>query len=53
VVALLALLHFIIPLLSAIVGLLWVAAVSALMLTGSVRPSTSVRRLGDRGSPTP
>ena len=52
VVALLALLHFMIPLLSAIVGLLWVAVVSALMLTGSVRLSTPTRRLGDRGSPT-
>jgi hypothetical protein len=52
VVALLALLHFVIPLLSAIVGLLWVAVVSALMLTGSVRLSTPTRRLGDRGSPT-
>jgi hypothetical protein len=36
VVALLALLHFLLPLLGALVGLLWVAVVSVLMLTGSV-----------------
>ncbi len=52
VVALLALLHFLIPLLSATAGLLWVTAVSVQMLTGSVRPSTPARRLRDRGSPT-
>lgn len=51
-VALLALLHFLLPLLSAIVGLLWVATVSALMLTSSVGPPTSARRPGERGSPT-
>jgi hypothetical protein len=35
-VALLTLLHFILPLVGALVGLAWVAAVSVLMLTGSV-----------------
>ena len=42
-VALLALLHFLIPLLGALVGLLWIAVVSVLMLIGSVGP-TPVRR---------
>jgi|SRR5215210_2511846 len=42
VVALLTLLHFLLPLLGAIVGLLWVALVSALMLLGS--GSTSAPR---------
>ena len=36
VVALLTLLHFLVPLLAALVGLLWIAAVSVLMLTGGV-----------------
>lgn len=36
VVALLTLLHFLLPLLAALVGLAWVAAVSAVMLTGGV-----------------
>jgi Domain of unknown function (DUF4386) len=36
VVALLSLLHFLIPLLGALIGMLWVAVVSVLMLTGSV-----------------
>jgi hypothetical protein len=35
VVALLTLLHFLLPLLGAVAGLLWVALVSALMLIGS------------------
>jgi hypothetical protein len=34
-VALLTLLHFLLPLLGALAGLLWVALVSALMLIGS------------------
>ncbi len=51
VVALLALLHFLLPLLAALVGLLWLAVVSALMLIGNVSSSTPIRRL-DRGSPT-
>ena len=37
VVALLTLLHFLLPLVAALVGLAWVAAVSALMLTGGIR----------------
>ena len=36
VVALLTLLHFLVPLLAALVGLLWIAVVSVLMLTGGV-----------------
>ena len=36
VVALLSLLHFLIPLLGALIGMLWVAVVSVVMLTGSV-----------------
>ena len=36
VVALLTLLHFLLPLLAALVGLLWIAAVSVLMLIGDV-----------------
>lgn len=36
VVALLALLHFLLPLLAALVGLLWVAVLSVLMLTGAI-----------------
>jgi hypothetical protein len=37
VVALLTFLHFLLPLLAALVGLAWVAAVSAVMLTGGVQ----------------
>jgi hypothetical protein len=44
VVALLTLLHFLLPLLGAIAGLLWVALVSALMLIGS-RNASAPRRL--------
>ena len=36
VVALLTLLHFLVPLLAALVGLLWIAVVSVLMLIGGV-----------------
>jgi len=43
VVALLALLHFLIPLLGALAGLLWIAVVSVLMLIGSVGPSPARR----------
>jgi hypothetical protein len=43
VVALLALLHFLIPLLGALAGLLWIAVVSVLMLIGSVGPSSARR----------
>ncbi len=43
VVALLALLHFLIPLLGALAGLLWIAVISVLMLTGSVGPSPARR----------
>jgi hypothetical protein len=43
VVALLTLLHFLIPLLGALAGLLWIAVVSVLMLTGSVGPSPAHR----------
>ena len=39
VVALLTLMHFLVPLLAALVGLLWIAAVSVLMLTGGVGPT--------------
>ena len=35
VVALLTLLHFVVPLIGALAGLLWIAAVSALMLVGT------------------
>lgn len=46
VVALLALLHFLIPLLGALVGMLWVAVVSVLMLAGSVgSPAPGPRHL--------
>lgn len=51
-VALLALLHFLLPLLGALIGLLWVAVVSVLMLIGSFESPTPVRRL-DRGRPSP
>ncbi len=37
VVALLTLLHFLFPLLGALAGLLWIAAVAAVMLAGGVR----------------
>ncbi len=43
VVALLTLLHFLFPLLGALAGLAWIAAVSALMLTGGVRRSGAAR----------
>jgi hypothetical protein len=43
-VALLTLLHFLVPLLAAFAGLAWVAAVSVLMLTGSVRYSSGRTR---------
>lgn len=43
VVALLTLLHFLLPLLAALVGLAWVAAVSVLMLVGSVRSPETPR----------
>ncbi len=36
-VALLTLLHFLLPLLGALAGLAWIAAVSALMIAGGVR----------------
>ena len=42
-VALLALLHFLIPLLGALAGLLWIAVVSVLMLIGSADPSPARR----------
>ncbi len=42
-VALLTLLHFLVPLLAALAGLAWVAAVSVLMLAGSVRYSSGAR----------
>jgi hypothetical protein len=44
VVALLTLLHFLLPLLAAVVGLLWIAVVSVLMLTGGVGATGSPRR---------
>jgi hypothetical protein len=44
VVALVTLLHFLVPLLAALVGLLWIAAVSALMLAGGVGRAGGVRR---------
>jgi hypothetical protein len=43
VVAVLTLLHFLFPLLAALVGLLWIAAVSVLMVLGKVGPITSER----------
>jgi hypothetical protein len=43
VVALLALLHFVVPLIGALAGLLWIAAVSALMLIGRGSASGSRR----------
>jgi hypothetical protein len=44
VVALLTLLHFLLTLLAALVGLLWIAAVSVLMLTGGVGSTGGPRR---------
>lgn len=44
VVALLALLHFLLPLLAALLGMLWVAVVSALMLIGAVGPPAPATR---------
>jgi hypothetical protein len=44
VVALLTLLHFLLPLLGAVAGLLWIALISALMLIGS-RGASEPRRL--------
>ena len=44
VVALLTLLHFLVPLLAALVGLLWIAVVSVLMLTGGVGSIGGPRR---------
>ena len=43
VVALLTLLHVLLPLVAALVGLLWIAAVSVLMLLGNVGATTSGR----------
>jgi hypothetical protein len=43
-VALLTLLHFLLPLVGALAGLAWVAAVSVLMLTGGVGSSSGPRR---------
>ena len=44
VVALLTLLHFLVPLVAALVGLLWIAALSALMLSGGVGSTGGPRR---------
>jgi hypothetical protein len=44
VVALLTLLHFLLPLVAALVGLLWIAVVSVLMLTGRVGSTDGTRR---------
>jgi hypothetical protein len=44
VVALLALLHFLLPLLAALARLLWIAVVSVLMLTGAFGPTTRASR---------
>ena len=43
VVALLTLLHFLLPLLGALAGLAWIAVVSALMLAGGVRRNGATR----------
>jgi hypothetical protein len=43
-VALLTLLHFLLPLLAALVGLLWIAVVSVLMLTSGVESTSGPRR---------
>ncbi len=48
VVALLTLLHFLLPLLAALLGLVWVAAVSVVMLTGGVGASGGPRTLRAR-----
>lgn len=47
VIALLTLLHFLLPLLGALAGLAWVAVVSVLMLAGSVEPTSGahIRRV--------
>lgn len=50
VVALLTLLHFLIPLLAALSGLLWIAIVSALMLVGVARASGGTARTRTRSS---
>jgi hypothetical protein len=44
VVALLTLLHFLVPLLAALVGLLWIAVVSVLMLIGNVGSTSDPRK---------
>jgi hypothetical protein len=44
VVALLTLLHFLVPLLAALVGLLWIAVVSVLMLAGNVGSTSDPRK---------
>ena len=44
VVALLTLLHFLVPLVAALVGLLWIAALSVLMLSGGVGSTGGPRR---------
>jgi hypothetical protein len=43
VISLLTLLHFLLPLLAALSGLVWIAAVSTLMLTGDVGGSAPAR----------
>ncbi len=48
VVALLTLLHFLLPLVAALLGLAWVAAVSVVMLTGGVGASGGPRTLRTR-----
>ncbi len=48
VVALLTLLHFLLPLLASLLGLTWVAAVSVVMLTGGVGASGGPRTLRAR-----
>jgi hypothetical protein len=45
VVALLALLHFLFPLLGAVVGLLWVVVIAILMITGSAAHSMQITHL--------
>jgi hypothetical protein len=44
VVALVTLLHVVLGLVAALVGLLWIAAVSVLMLTGGVGSTGGARR---------
>lgn len=46
VVALLTLLHFLLPLVAALAGLAWIAVVSILMLTGGVRYTSATRTHG-------